>query len=52
MTKGTEYKIDESRHTESLATSGQNEADKVCNIYDLEANCIELIAEKCAYDEL
>ena len=28
------------RHTETPATSGQNEADRVCNIYDLEGNCV------------
>ena len=33
------------RHTGSLANSGQNEADKVCNIYDLEGNYWEYIAE-------
>ncbi len=37
---------DASRHTGSLAKSGQNEADKVCNIYDLEGNCWEYVAEK------
>ena len=35
----------ENRHTEK-ANSGNNEADKVCNIYDLEANHREFIAEK------
>ncbi len=39
-------KIDSSRHTGSLAASGKNEADKVCNIYDLEGNCHEYVAEK------
>jgi len=34
------------RHTGSLARGGQNEADKVCNIYDLEGNCIEYVAER------
>ena len=37
------------RHTGSLANSGQNEADKVCNIYDLEGNSIEFVAEKTSY---
>ncbi len=37
---------DTRRHTGSLAKSGQNEADKVCNIYDLEGNCFEYVAEK------
>ncbi len=41
------------RHSESTIplTTGQNEADKVCNIYDLEGNCIEYVAEKNNYDE-
>ena len=34
------------RHTYSIAKSGQNEADRVCNIYDLEGNCWEYVAEK------
>ena len=38
------------RHTGSLATSGQNEADRVCNIYDLEGNDLEYVAEKNSYD--
>lgn len=37
------------RHTGSLATSGQNDFDKVCNIYDLEGNCWEYVAEKNTY---
>ncbi len=37
---------DNSRHTGSRAKTGQNLADKVCNIYDLEGNCREYIAEK------
>ena len=43
----TQFK--ESRHTGLLATSGQNNDDKVCNIYDLEGNCIEYIAENNSY---
>ena len=37
-----------SRHItgSSPALSGQNNADKVCNIYDLEGNCYEYVAEK------
>ena len=35
-----------SRHKSSLETSGQNEADRVCNIYDLEGNYYEYVAEK------
>ena len=37
---------DVNRHTGMLALSGQNEADRVCNIYDLEGNYLEYIAEK------
>ena len=47
---GEEFDIDTpniKRHTGSLAKSGQNENDKVCNIYDLEGNCQEYVAEKC-----
>ena len=36
----------EARHTSTFEKSGQNEADKVYNIYDLEGNYIEVIAEK------
>ena len=35
-----------SRHTSSLTNSGQNDVDKVCNIYDLEGNYFEYVAEK------
>ncbi len=35
------------RHLDSLKQSGQNEADKVCNIYDLEGNYYEITAELC-----
>ena len=35
------------RHLDTLMQSGQNEADKVCNIYDLEGNCYEITAELC-----
>ena len=34
------------RHTNSLAKSGQNDNDKICNIYDLEGNCREYVPEK------
>ena len=34
-----------------VETSGQNPADKVCNIYDLEGNCSEYVAEKNSYVE-
>ena len=38
-----------SRHTGSKATSGQNIADRVCNIFDLEGNYYEYVAEKNSY---
>jgi len=34
------------RHTGDSATTGQNKADQVCNIYDLEGNLWEYSAEK------
>ena len=37
------------RHTGSEAKSGQNEADRVCNIYDLEGNYWENVAEMSNY---
>ena len=43
-------KVKESRHTLSKATSGQNVADRVCNIFDLEGNYYEYVAEKSSYD--
>ena len=43
-------KYDSNRHTGSLEVSGRNEADKVSNIYDLEGNCREYIAEKSSSD--
>ncbi len=42
---------DSSRHIGSKEVSGQNEADKVCNIYDLEGNCYENVAERNTNDE-
>ena len=42
--------VNKKRHTDSLATSGQNEYDRVCNIYDLEGNCWEYVAEKSLKD--
>ncbi|MCI8637551.1 MAG: hypothetical protein HFJ36_07085 [Clostridia bacterium] len=40
-------KVDSSRHVgSSVAIAGNNEADKVCNIYDLEGNAWEYVAEK------
>ena len=38
------------RHAGTRATSGQNEADRVCNIYDLEGNYYEYVAEKHTYN--
>ena len=34
------------RHTENKMETGKNLADKVQNIYDLEGNCLEYVAEK------
>ena len=34
------------RHTGNVAEAGNNFADKVQNIYDLEGNCWEYVAEK------
>ena len=36
----------EQRHRETLEVAGNNEADKVCNIYDLEGNANEYVAER------
>lgn len=47
--KGNQYNIrvyDANRHTGSKTIAGKNEYDKVQNIYDLEGNCYEYIAEK------
>ena len=42
---------DVDRHSGSPANSGQNSADEVCNIYDLEGNYVEYVAERNSYDE-
>ena len=39
----------ESRHKGLEAPSGQNVADRVCNIFDLEGNYYEYVAEKYSY---
>ena len=39
-------KYEPTRHTESKTEAGKNVADKVKNIYDLEGNCYEYVAEK------
>ena len=40
----------ENRHTVfNINLSGESEYDKVCNIYDLEGNCFEYVAEKTTY---
>lgn len=39
-------KADFDRHTRSKTEAGKNLADKVQNIYDLEGNCSEYVAEK------
>ena len=38
--------VDSNRHTGSVAKTGKNDYDKVQNIYDLEGNCREWVAEK------
>ena len=46
---GSKFNVQEfspSRHTGKIELTGQNLADKVCNIYDLEGNCYEFTAEK------
>ena len=44
-------KSDSSRHVSGGVTiAGNNEADRVCNIYDLEGNAREYVAEKNTYD--
>ena len=43
--------VDSGRHIGSSVTiAGNNEADKVCNIYDLEGNAREYVAEKTTYN--
>ena len=47
--QGETYNVrvyDTNRHTGSKTTAGKNEYDKVQNIYDLEGNCYEYVAEK------
>ncbi len=39
------------RHLDALQKCGQNEADKVCNIYDLEGNVCEWVAERSTYEQ-
>ena len=38
------------RHAATTTITAQNEADKVCNIYDLEGNFLEYVSEKNSYD--
>lgn len=40
----------EERHLTEVNVSGKNEADKVCNIFDLESNCGEFVAEKSNFN--
>ena len=40
-----------SRHTGLQEETGKNETDKVCNIYDLEGNYTEYVAEKNSYKD-
>lgn len=47
--KGNTYNVrtyDVNRHKGGKTTAGKNEYDKVQNIYDLEGNCYEYVAEK------
>ena len=44
----TQYKA--SRHIDMPQQSGKNNTDKVCNIYDLEENYREYVAEKSSYN--
>ena len=47
--KGSNYDVrtyNSTRHTGSKTEAGKNLADKVQNIYDLEGNCFEYVAEK------
>ncbi len=39
-------KYEPTRHAEDVKEAGKNLADKVQNIYDLEGNCLEYVAEK------
>ena len=42
--------VDSSRHISGgMTIAGNNEADRVCNIYDLEGNAYEYVAEKTTY---
>ena len=45
-----DVKTNEDRGGSSNATSGQHVADRVCNIFDLEKNYYEYVAEKSSYD--
>ena len=49
---GQVFDVETYSSTRHLATttSGQNEADRVCNIYDLEGNFYEYVAEKNTYN--
>ena len=42
----------ESRHKGLPDESGQNVADRVCNIFDLEGNYLEYVAEKNSFDDV
>jgi len=50
VTKASDTELSD-RHTNRPAKTGQNIADKVYNIYDLEGNMNEYVAEKHPYDE-
>ena len=42
--------VNKDRGGSSPASSGQHSADRVCNIFDLEGNYYEYVAEKDPYD--
>ena len=50
---GQDYIVTEAssnrHHSSGVEQAGQNEYDRVCNIYDLEGNCYEYVAEKNTY---
>ena len=44
--------VNGNRGDSSPATSGQSPADKMCNIFDLEENYYEYVAEKSSYNDV
>ena len=43
--------INDKNHIKQIANTGKNRNDLVCNIYDLEGNCTEYVAEKNNTDD-